>query len=219
MLAFVLVSCAANHGVRPVGKGNVAATGSFGGPVIEAFGGPFPMPLTTLGVRYGISDRSDVHASVHPSLAGMFGLIGVDAGASYLVAPQLGARPAVLVDGTLLVVGGDTVEGEPEGGVGAFMGASVLSSWAWGKRDNLVYAGGELFLQPRPWQLYAAPLVGNRFQLTRRFGLALELKWVDPWLQTEDLTVNFYSPRKYGAVTVHAGFHVTFGPGVAEEVP
>ena len=60
-------------------------------------------------------------------------------------------------------------------------------------------------------------MVGNRFQLTRRLGLALELRWVDPWVQTDDLTVHFYSPRRYGAVSVHAGFHVAFGPDFAKE--
>ena len=215
--AALLLSCAANHGVRPLGKGNVAATGSFGGPVIEAFGGPFPMPLSTLGVRYGLSDRSDVHASVHPSLAGMFGLIGVDAGASYLVAPQLGPRPALLVDGTLLVVGGDTVEGDPEGGVRAFVDTALLASWSWGERGHLAYTGAELFLQPSPWRLYGAPVLGNRFQVSRRLGLALELRWIDPWAPTEHLTVEFYAPRRHGAVTVHAGLHVGFGPGYREE--
>lgn len=208
MLIAALLSCSVNHGVRPLGKGKVAATGSFGGPVIEAFGGPLPLPLTTLGVRYGVSDRSDVHAALHPSLAGMFGLIGVEAGGSYLIAPQLGRRPAVLVDSTLLVVGGDTVEGEPEGGLGAYASTAVLTSWEWGGRGHLAYTGGELFAQPG--QLYAAPLVGNRFQLGR-LGLALELRWVDPWLRTDDLTVHFYAPKRFGAVTAHAGFTYTFG--------
>ncbi len=116
MLVFSMLACSLNHGVRPVGKGNVAVTGSYGGPVIEAFGAPFPLPLSQVGVRYGVSDRSDVHAAFHPSVAGLAGLVGIDAGASYLIAPELGRRPAVVVDGTVSFFGGDTVEGEPEGG-------------------------------------------------------------------------------------------------------
>lgn len=211
MLALALAACSLNHGVRPVGKGNVAVTGSYGGPVIEAFGAPFPLPLSTVGVRYGVSDRSDVHAAFHPSVAGMFGLVGVDAGASYLVAPELGRRPAVLVDGTVSFFGGDTVEGEPEGGVRLYGGGAALASWSFTEREHLVYTGGELFWQPMPSRLYAAPLVGTRLMATRRLGVALEAKWLQPWEDTSGLTAHFYSPGQQGAITTQVGLHIALG--------
>ncbi|MCP4809769.1 MAG: hypothetical protein GY913_25120 [Proteobacteria bacterium] len=216
MLVFSMLACSLNHGVRPVGKGNVAVTGSYGGPVIEAFGAPFPLPLSQVGVRYGVSDRSDVHAAFHPSVAGLAGLVGIDAGASYLIAPELGRRPAVVVDGTVSFFGGDTVEGEPEGGVRLYTGGAALASWSLGERDHLVYTGAELFWQPRPSQLYAAPVLGTRLMATRRVGVGLEAKWLQPWEDTEPLTAHFYSPGQHGAISAQLGLHITFGKGADE---
>lgn len=213
MLIFSLLACSMNHGVRPVGKGNVAVTGSYGGPVIEAFGAPFPLPLSTVGVRYGVSDRSDVHASFHPSVAAMFGLVGVDAGASYLVAPELGRRPAVVVDGTVSLFAGDTVDGEPEGGARVYAGGAALASWSVTSRDHLLYTGGELFWQPVPSRLYAAPVVGARLMASRRLGVGLEAKWLQPWEDVSGLTAHFYSPGQQGAITAQVGLHILLGKG------
>lgn len=210
-LLLSLAGCSINHGVRPLGKGKAAVTGSFGGPIVEVFDAPIPLPLTQVGARYGVSDRSDVHVGFHPSMLGFFRLVGVDAGASYLVAPQLGPRPALNVDGTLLFVAGDTAEGDPAGGDRFFGDLAALASWSWGDKGHLAYAGLELFAQPRPWGLYAAPVVGNRFQLGQHLGLSLEAKWWDPWVDAEDLTLHYIAPGQRGAISLQAGLNVTFG--------
>jgi hypothetical protein len=210
-LLLSLSGCSINHGVRPLGKGKAAVTGSLGGPIVEVFDAPIPLPMTRIGARYGVSDRSDVHLGLHPSMYGFFRLVGVDAGASYLLAPQLGARPAVNLDGTLLFVGGDTAEGDPRGGSRLFADASALASWSWGERGNLAYTGAEFFAQPRPWGLYAAPVVGNRFQLGEHLGLSLEAKWWNPWVDAEDLTLHYIAPGQQGAISLQAGLTVTFG--------
>ena len=210
-LVLSLLGCSINHGVRPVGKGNVAVTGSVGGPMVEVFDAPLPLPLTEVGVRYGITERSDLHLGLHPSMYGFFRLAGVDAGGSYLLAPQMGARPALNLDGSLMFVAGDTVPGTPTGGSRFFGDLAGLASWEWGQRGHLAYTGAELFAQPRPWGLYASPVLGNRFQLGRRLALSVEAKWWNPWVDTEDLTLHWIAPANHGALSVQAGLSVTFG--------
>lgn len=202
-----------NHGVRPLGKGKVAVDASAGGPVVRAFDAPVPLPLSTVGVRYGVSDRSDVHAAFHPSLAGMFGVWGVDAGASYLIFEQQGLRPALLVDGTATAVWGDTNPQGPEGGFRLFTNVAALGSWTYGERGNLVYGGADVFVQPYPWGVLGGPLVGHQLRLGERVGLVTELKWMGGSHPTEDLTAFWYGPGRNGVWVPQIGLNVALGGG------
>lgn len=215
MLIALLISCSASHGVRPLGQGNHAVEASLGGPVARLYGKPVPIPMSSVGWRYGIHDRSDVHVRLQPTSAAMFGVVAGDAGLSWMLLEQDGKRPALVTEGSLYAaVGEGTVRGYGE--------LEALASWQFGEREHLGYVGADLFLQPRAWvednpylplkSVVAGPLVGARWMLGERTGLATQLTWFEPWADVEPLTAFYYSPGQQGAIQVELGIHRTFGP-------
>ena len=220
-LLFTALGCSAAHGVRPIGQGHHAVEASLGGPIARLYGAPVPIPLSSVGYRYGLSDRSDLHVRLHTTPLALFGLASFDAGASYLLADQQGGRPAVNLEGSLYVTAGKLSTGR--GGVRFFGEAELYGSWAWSQREHLAYVGADFFYQPwselsgDPYQdttrIYAGPVLGNRFMLGPRTGLAVQGTWINPWTDVEPLTAHYYSPGQQGAIQLKFGVHHAFGGG------
>ncbi len=210
MLA-LLLACSTVHGVRPLGAGTVAVEGSLGGPVTELFGAPVPLPLTTVGVAYGLTDRVDVHGALHPSALGLFGIGMFDVGASAVILPQDGARPRISGDLTLVTGFGDVAPDiGQDGGLRLFAQPTVIAAWDWGKdAEHTVYVAPTAFVQPFPGvSAHGALAAGGRFGLGN-VGLTTELKWIDPWADTEILAPNYYV--NVGAVSFQLGLDARFG--------
>ena len=216
MLLAALLACSASHGVRPIGAGNHAVEASLGGPVARLYGKPVPIPLSTVGWRYGLHDRSDLHLRLQPTTAALFGVVAGDVGASWMLAEQEGRRPALVTEGSLYAaVGKGTVRGYGE--------LEALASWQLGERGHLAYVGADLFVQPRAWaednphlplrSVLAGPLAGTRLMLGERTGLAVQATWFEPWSDTEPLTATYYAPGHHGAIQLELGLHRTFGGG------
>lgn len=212
LVALLLAGCSTTHGVKPIGRGAVEVEGSFGGPITKVFGAPIPLPLSTVGATVGVTDTTNVHAAWHPSAAFVFGLGAGDVGASQqFLAPQ-GARPRLMGDLTLLLAGGDTAEGAPEGGFRFFAQPTVIASWDWGKaRHQTFYTGITAFIEPTPGpHALGAWVLGNRFE-AGRFHFTTELKWIDPWASTTTLVPQYYSPGDQGAISFQLGLGHRFG--------
>ncbi|MCP4809372.1 MAG: hypothetical protein GY913_11660 [Proteobacteria bacterium] len=202
------LACSASHGVRPVGQGNHAVEVSVGGPVARLGGKPIPIPLSTVGWRYGVHDRSDVHLRLQPTAAAL-GIWAGDVGASWMLLDQEGRRPAVVTEGSLLVSGnaaGFRTWGELE----------TLASWELGEKRHLVYGGADLLLQPArantdylpTRRVLAGPVLGARWMAGERLGIATAVTWWEPWTDSEALTAYYYSPGQQGAVSLELGLHV-----------
>jgi hypothetical protein len=215
MLLQVLLACSASHGVRPIGQGNHAVEVSAGGPVARLGGLPVPIPMSTVGYRYGLSDRSDLHVRMSPTPLILFGVVGGDAGVSYMLWDQSGAWPMLVVDHSVHVSGG-------AGGVRFFGEVEPLLSWQWGQRQHISYVGADVFLQPYDLieedpsapdtrHILAGPLVGSRWMLTERVGLVTQVTWMEPWSDVTPLTAYYYTPFQRGALQVKLGAHVAFG--------
>lgn len=214
VLPFALLAsaCTTVHGVKPVGRGAVAVEGEVGGPITEVYGLPIPLPLSSVGATYGVSDRVDVHAAVHPSPALLFGLFLADAGVSGQLFPPEGARPRLMADLTLTAGGGDNEPGEPEGGFRLWAQPTLTASWDWGRADRrTAYTSVTAFAQPFP-EVHVIPqwAVGNRWE-AGRFLATTEMGWIAPWVSTADLAPNYLSPGSLGAIAVRLGAGWRFG--------
>lgn len=209
-MLLLTLACSASHGVRPVGQGNHAAELSVGGPVARLGGKPIPVPLSTVGWRYGVHDRSDVHLRVQPTSAAL-GIWAGDVGVSWMFAEQDGRRPAVVSEASLYLAGNDA-------GLRAYGELETLASWKLGERGHLVYGGADLVLQPARTnadylptrRVLAGPVLGARWMATQRLGVATAVTWWEPWSDTEPLTAHYYSPGKQGALSLELGLHVVF---------
>ena len=61
----LLIGCAAHTNVQPMGKDNLSANISIGGPIVKAFGTRIPVPYATAGVNYGLNNRFDLNGDLH----------------------------------------------------------------------------------------------------------------------------------------------------------
>ena len=202
-------ACSTVHGVRPLGKGAVEVDLSVGGPVLELFGAPVPLPLTTVGATVGVSDKTNVHAAVHPTGLALFGTFAADVGAStQLLAPE-GARPRLMGDLTVIGAGGDVAEGSPEGGVRVFARPNVTASWDWGKNGrSTVYTSLGGFVQPYPGPNALGTIaVGNLWALGPHH-LTTQVEWIAPYASSEPAAPYYYAPGDLGAISVQIGLGV-----------
>ena len=81
VLVFLLHGCAPSRYVKPLAKKQSAAAFSFGGPLIKFSGAPIPVPFTTLGYGYGLTDNVTAYGNLHTTSA-LFGNAQLDLGAS-----------------------------------------------------------------------------------------------------------------------------------------
>ena len=216
-LLITLAGCALSHGVRPVGENKVAIDASLGGPVADYMGGKKPLPLTMVGLTYGLSDQTNLHGGIYPSSLAMFGLVGVEVGVSHLVLGPDGARPAIMIDGTVIGLGGNLAEGPPDGGFVPYVQTSMMASWAYGDRGHLIYTGPELLtLGFKAFGInhfeatHPGWTIGHRLN-AGRWGVGTELGWMAPQWDNSPAVVEYVGIAGRGAVTVNVGVTVALG--------
>jgi hypothetical protein len=82
LILVVLQNCAPSRYVKPLAKNQKALSFTFGGPLIKFSGAPIPIPFTTLGYGYGVSDDVTTYANLHTTSL-LFGNGQLDLGATF----------------------------------------------------------------------------------------------------------------------------------------
>lgn len=77
-----LQSCAPSRFVKPLAKNQQVVSFSFGGPIIKFDGAVVPIPFTTLGYGYGLTDKITGYANLHTTSI-LFGNLQTDIGATF----------------------------------------------------------------------------------------------------------------------------------------
>ncbi|MGZ3899180.1 MAG: hypothetical protein ACXVNM_00040 [Bacteroidia bacterium] len=62
---FFICGCSPTQLVKPLKKSEQAAAFTFGGPLIKFAGAPIPMPFSTVGYNYGVTDKFTAYANLH----------------------------------------------------------------------------------------------------------------------------------------------------------
>lgn len=214
----LLGACTMSRSIRPLGKGNAAASLSAGGPMVDYLGGTKPLPIAAVGVSVGVHDRVDVHGGAHLTTPLLFGLAGVDAGAGVLLVTPDGPRPAVMADLTLNAFAGNAGGGEPPGGLRVFPETDLRASWALGQRGHLIYTGPSAFLQFARPVSFGSWALGSQLRFGR-WDLQAESRWVAPFRDNAIGTAEWWGPAGQGALSVHVGARLRFGPSAAGSQP
>jgi hypothetical protein len=211
--------CVAARSVRPAGEGKVVAGASFGGPMFTNLGGAIPTPLLSGYARYGLSNETDLDVGLQVPIVAA---VGLDVGASRLLFPQQGARPAVMLGGRLNfwanpygLVGKKDVNGrayrlDPR----LFEEAYGYASWQLGR--FLTYVGLDVFAQLESLTIRPTLVAGTEWRASKLFGLQVELKQMAFTTNQEFAAVAFIGPANYGALALNLGFNFHLG---AEDVP
>ena len=141
--------CAHVAVLRPAQKGTVELEAALGGPVFQQAGAAIPLTLTSVGARYGLTERVDVQAHVQ-STAALLGILGFEQG---LDSPQVVAQtryhhqylPDTILEepGTLSPA---TKQALAEMGYSITPDTSILvlmHAVDWDRRDNAMHAGSD----------------------------------------------------------------------------
>jgi hypothetical protein len=206
LLSTVLATgCGLTTQVRPVPRGAVQVEGAVGGPLVR-LGPVIPVPLSTVGARYGVAERADVAAHVHlTSLT--FGIAGLDVGGSWLALAQDGAVPALSLGGRLY--GFTSVHASRQAPPRAYLEVSPTVSYLLGGRF-LSYASATGLVQLAGGPPLLSLAVGEEVRLAS-WGVQLELRWYQPDYATRFNAADWQGLGGMGALGALVGVRYRFG--------
>jgi len=206
LLPLLLASgCGLTTQVRPVPRGAVQVEGALGGPFVRV-GPVIPVPLSTVGVRYGVAERFDLAAHAHlTSLS--FGVAGLDVGGSWLALAQEGAVPALTLGGRLY--GFTSVLASRRVDPRAYLEVSPTVSYLFGERF-LSYASATGLVQLAGGRPLFSLAVGQEVRL-EPWGLQLELRWYQPEAATRFNAADWQGLGGRGALGAMVGVRYRFG--------
>lgn len=211
LLPWLLLSaCSVSRAVAPLPAGSGAVTTSLGGPITADLGTAIPLPLLSVGYMHGLDGRTNLHGAVYPIGLPTFGVGGLDLGVAREVFPPAGARPRLMVDGTVYAYAGDTEPGDPPFGARVFPDVSAVASWDVGR--HAVYVGVDQLVEPFPsFRWHVTPLVGG-IARAGRVGLQLEYQWLALYRDNDPIAAQWIGPGGQGASSVLLGVSVAVGP-------
>lgn len=99
----MLFSCSTVRVVKPLAKGETELGVSLGGPVIGLGSVVLPVPMTSLNVAHGFTDRLTAFSGLNTTSL-LFRVVQLDLGVGYGLLKQNGFRPGVVALGTANIV-------------------------------------------------------------------------------------------------------------------
>lgn len=211
VVSAVLGGCAASHAIAPLEKGQSGITSSLGGPFVQYGSAPIPLPIVSLGYRYGIDGHTDVHGSLYVTQLALFKVGGFDVGVARELITADGPRPRIMMDLNTHWFFGDRAKTGPDGGFRFFPDLSLMATWDLGRAKHHLYVGVDNFFEVAPsFRYYPTPILGTELKASKGLGIQLELGWLAPWKDTLPVNPVWYGPGNLGAVSVKLGFNGYF---------
>jgi hypothetical protein len=201
-VALLAVGCGHLTKSRPTPAGQWAVEAALGGPLARVGDRVLPLPLSTLGATYGLSN-ADVGAHAHLTTLA-FGVAGVDVGGTYLPLEQDGARPALGVTGRLYAFT-DLKAFRP------YLEVTPAVSWLFAERFLSYVSASVLGQTGAAPQLSVA--AGEEVLLGSQKGVSLQLewRWYEPNHDTRFEAVDWIAIGGHGGWGVLLGLRVRFG--------
>jgi len=201
--AIAALGCGHGTALRPAPRGAFRAEAELGGPIARISSAlTTPLPLTTAGGSYGLSDTQDVSAHAHLT-ALLFDVAGLDVGSTALLAG--GGRWALAGTGRLYGFA-ELRTGQPR----LYLEAQLAPSVAlWPDRLSL-FASATVLLQLAGGAPVPAVGAGAQLQLGK-FALQGEWRWYGMLTPTEFVVVDWYDVGGQGAWGVLVSASYRFG--------
>jgi hypothetical protein len=212
-LLSLLASCAPVRYVRPVEKNTHVVSASFGGPLIGFGGAVLPIPFTSVGYGYGITNQLTGYAHLHTTSL-MFGNIQTDFG--------LCGRIWTSADSRLQVTGNASFNFAMQlqnAEARLWPQADLNLSYNLGKSNNFIYAGAGSWIelsntrahnQPQPNRVLMYPQIG--FQICKtKWDYSFELKGLQLGTPNLPNVVDYKGIGGNGAIGFYFGISRRFG--------
>jgi hypothetical protein len=210
----LLASCSSVRHVRPVEKGELTASATFGGPFAGQIGWA-PFPMLSLGTNYGVLEKIDIEAGWTVTSA-LFGVCELDGGCNWRPLGPAGVRPGVMVSAKAL---GATDFQKGNSRFWPDVGATAL--WRIHER-SYCYRGMENWFETHTTRFdgneqayHWLPVVYSGIDYGGRiWQWQIEAKWfvpnIDP-LDTPSNPVQTIGIGGYGSIGVYIGVSRSFG--------
>jgi hypothetical protein len=211
-LSFIILGCAAHTNIEPVGKGNVNANLSFGGPIIAAFNTYIPIPYISSGINYGLDNDCDLNGNLH-IFSMFFKVAAIDFGGTWYPVLNDGWIPTIGLQARLQVMA------SLKNGIGdRFRFFPIFSATgAWKISGNMIYTGfdfavplNKMDYEPDYQKFILSPLAGYCWKIKNNLSLFTELKWQGVNIQSNQLAVEYIHPGNYGALAILISFERSF---------
>ena len=178
-LALLLAGCGTLTSARPLSPGEHVVGVTVGGPLVDAGFAKTPLPMALVQGRSGVALLADRPLDVDYGLniTGLpFGVLALHGGASYLLADQAGARPALAVTERVFFL-----DNHLDLRKDAALRASHLVSQteligSWDTARALLYLGVGQYTDAREPHLLLTPSVGVSAHLGARWALQVEYR-------------------------------------------
>ena len=193
ILLLILVfasACAPTRLVKPLAKHQKVINASIGGPVVHFSGLVIPTPFTTVTGAYGLTDKTTVFGSLHPTSA-LFGVFQMDAVLNFATS-------------------GKDTKLWPQLDVNAY--------WNYKQRPNFFYAGVSTwfeFAAVKAHNEVQSQHVFPNFQLGHSWikpkaDYQVEVKYLGSNFSNRDIVVDYVGVARKGALGVYFSFSKKF---------
>ncbi len=210
----LLIGCAPVRFVRPLEKGELAVTGSIGGPLFKNFDAPIPVPNITVAAGYGIREDWTASGGVN-LLSGAFGNIHLDLGVSKSLLKPDGFRPGVTISPSVNLVAGLN----PNSGFRLWPVVDANAWWEYGEHKHYFYSGLSAWFvlsgkgpngSEQPQNILPGVQLGHVWS-GNKWDFTAELKWNNFGTVSADGTVDWQAIANRGAGGVYLGITKRFG--------
>jgi hypothetical protein len=207
VICLISLQCGTVSSVRPMGAGNKSLVFSAGGPVAPVYDINMPLPYSVLRYRFGLSDNTDMHIGIHPTMA-LFANLGLDVGVTKHFVRNDGLRPGF--SASLCLYGFYDFTETTSARV--YPDVALIMTYDISRRVPVLYFGLESMIQFTEPYMVPAFLLGGEFTLGSRSALRLETRWYAPTESGDDRVVDFaLTPFGQGAIGFVLGFEYRFG--------
>ena len=204
---FVIQSCNPVTLVKPLKSKQMAASASFGGPLIKFSGLVIPVPFTSLQLGYGLKEKTTITGGLNvTSLA--FGVGQFDLGILQGIVNQDNSTKIGLSAYTKTHLLFDHWKSRfrwyPELGFNAYRQI--------GNEKNLLYAGASSWFEtkfPKPERAAGntwVPMLHIGYQrITEKWNFTYEVKWISPQTSNQNIVVDYIGAGQNGALGLYFG--------------
>ncbi len=200
----LIIGCAAHTNLTPVGKGNVEASISLGGPFIPVAETKIPTPYLVAGANYGMTENINLDGTLHITSL-FYQIAGFDFGATWFPVLNEGMIPTWGIQQRFLML--SSFKSDVESRFRIYPLISNSASWEWG--SGLIYTGLDFIIpltnpdyDEEAENVIFSPFVGYRWDLGKKLRLLTELKWHGANIQGDQLAVEYITIGGYGAVSL-----------------
>jgi len=200
----LLIGCAAHTNLEPLGKGNIDASVSFGGPFIPLAETKIPTPYLVSGVNYGLTENINIDGSLHITSL-FYQIAGFDFGATWFPVINEGLIPTWGIQPRFLFLSSFKSDVDSRFRIYPLISNSV--AWKWG--DGLIYTGLDFTIpltkpdfDDEAEDIIFSPFLGYRWELGKKLRLLTELKWHGANIQGNQLAVEYITIGGYGGVSL-----------------